>query len=170
MRLRPTAASSPVVRYQQNCTVQHNKGLAPLSPYNSKHQPAREKVPAVPIRRDLQSHCHFPGDNYYSGRPAMYPEIRGAKARAKTRPTYLFVCQKRDTSSPQKNPPPKKESFARKEKVPGRETRTQMRPATVRLDLAYPCSIGTDPEARGSPTMQWGEKRKKKKSPLNKIF
>lgn len=164
MRLRPTAASSPVVRYQQNCTVQHNKGLAPLSPNNSKHQPAREKVPAVPIRRDLQSHCHFPGDNYYSGRPAMYPEIRGAKARAKTRPTCLSV--KRETLVVHKKTPLRRRIVSHgKKRFQGE--RPEPKCARQPYDWTLLTPAASVPTRRPGALPQCnGEKRERKKNPL----
>lgn len=129
MRLRPTAASSPVVRYQQNCTVQHNKGIA-QPPFSKQLQAS-----ASPIKR---SNCtDQAGHQVKFSLPWLTIITRDvqqciSKKNRKTKnqsagedPTPLSVCPKRDTSTPQKKP-------FRRRKVP----RTQMRPVTVRPDPA----------------------------------
>lgn len=81
--------------------------------------------------------------------------------------TLLSVCPKREyTRTPQKPPFPPF-SLPKKENVSREKTRRARQPYDRDLAclLSYPCSIGTDPEARALSQQCGGKKEKKKKSP-----
>ena len=116
MRLRPTGASCDISKIAHCSTTKVLPN--PVSPNNSKHQPARESVPTVPIRRDLRSNCPFPGWQLLLGTSSNASRRKTKNQSAGEDPTPLSVCPKRATSTPQKK---KKESFANPN-TPGNRT------------------------------------------------